>query len=212
MRVAVNLLFTGDPATTTGLAKVLEAVGLPDDKPVLHPQHPVVVGTEGPFVLCPADTNTTSSLTTTSVVNTQFVNMLGKSFCLIRLIGLHLIFLSQQSLFIDSIQYSFPRCTAWIKPPFSRYHQECHTSTLFLFFYGTMGLSRLSICTRFLSQLSMSPWPCCLLAKFPAQTAHHLMITLSTRICSLCSTFMWPVPSTHQQQQDVAKRRISGNR
>jgi hypothetical protein len=94
--------------------------------------------------------------------------MLGKSFLLIHLIGLHLIFASRQSIFIDSIQKHFPPCTAWIKPPFSRYHQECHTSTPYSCFYGTMGLSRLSICTRFLSRLTMSPWPCRLLANFPA--------------------------------------------
>ncbi len=56
MRTALNLLLTGDPTTTIGLDKVLKAVGLPDDKPVLHREHPVVVGSEGPFVLlCPAD-------------------------------------------------------------------------------------------------------------------------------------------------------------
>ena len=112
MRNAVNQMLTGDPSTTIGLAKVLQAVGLPGVNPVLHPEHPVVVGSEGPFVLCPVDTTTTSSVATTSVVNTQFIHMLGKSFLQIQLmIGLHLIFESRQSIFIDSIPIDFHRCT-----------------------------------------------------------------------------------------------------
>ncbi len=43
VRAALNLLLTGDPATTPGLAKVLQAmpVGLPGDKRVLHPAIPL---------------------------------------------------------------------------------------------------------------------------------------------------------------------------
>jgi hypothetical protein len=41
VHIAVNLLLTGDPATTPGLAKVLLVVGLPCDKRVLHAQHPL---------------------------------------------------------------------------------------------------------------------------------------------------------------------------
>ncbi len=97
MRIAVNLLLqvTGYPATTPGLTKVLQAVGLPGDKRVLHAQHPLVVGQpEGAFVLCPVETNSSSSLLATSILHTQFTNMLDKSCLLIQFIGKHLIFKS----------------------------------------------------------------------------------------------------------------------
>ena len=81
VRRAVNDLFLGNPTTNPALRKVLQAMGLPGDKPVLHAEHPVVIncGVPGDFILCPADTHRGSSLANSSVAtNAQFANMLGK--------------------------------------------------------------------------------------------------------------------------------------
>ena len=56
---------------------------MPGDKPVLHRAHPVALGSEGAFVLCP-DTHTERSLMTSSPENDQFYRMLGKAFLLIQ--------------------------------------------------------------------------------------------------------------------------------
>ena len=72
---------TGEPAAVPGLEKVLQAMGLSGKKPVLHAEHPVVVGlSEEQLLLCPPDTHRKSSvLQKESDVNTNFANMLGKS-------------------------------------------------------------------------------------------------------------------------------------
>ncbi len=77
--LALNVLFTGDPAKDPALAKVHQAVGLEGTKPILHYDHPVVVGTEELLQLCPPDTNTKSIVDHHSKpVNAQFTSMLGK--------------------------------------------------------------------------------------------------------------------------------------
>ena len=78
-RNALNTLFTQDPAKDPALAKVLQAVGLDGTKPILHREHPVVVGTEQALPLCPPTTTVRSVLHDTSKqVNTEFSSMLGK--------------------------------------------------------------------------------------------------------------------------------------
>ena len=82
-RDAVNTLFLGNPTTNPALCKVHQAMGLPGTKPILHAEHPVVVGcgVTGEFVLCPPDTHTTSSVIDTAVeTNAQFIKVLGKHF------------------------------------------------------------------------------------------------------------------------------------
>ncbi len=46
MCLAMNALFTEDPAKDPALYKMLQAVGLDGTKPILHCEHPVVTGTE----------------------------------------------------------------------------------------------------------------------------------------------------------------------
>ena len=83
VRKAMNELFTNNPTTNPTLRKVLQDMGLPGNKPALHPEHPVVVGcgVAGKFILCPEDTTSASSLSDSAVeTNAQFINMLGKLF------------------------------------------------------------------------------------------------------------------------------------
>jgi hypothetical protein len=72
-----------NPATNPTLCKILKEMGLSGNKPVLHPELPVVVGcgAAGEFILCPADTTSASSLSDSTIeANAQFINMLGKLF------------------------------------------------------------------------------------------------------------------------------------
>ena len=62
VRLALNGLFTRDLAKDPALAKVLQSVGLDGTKPILHRDHPVVVGTEHILPLCPPDTSMKSIL------------------------------------------------------------------------------------------------------------------------------------------------------
>ena len=83
VRKALNDLFLKNPATDPTLRKVLEEMGFAGDKPVLHPEHPAVVGcgVQGKFIFCPADTNSVSSFSDSAVeTNAQFTNMLGKQY------------------------------------------------------------------------------------------------------------------------------------
>ena len=75
---ALNTLFTQDPAKDPALVKVLQAVGLDGTKPILHREHPVVVGTEEIRPLCPPDTASKSLLRVGETKCDQFMNMLGK--------------------------------------------------------------------------------------------------------------------------------------
>ncbi len=87
---ALNVLFLKNPATDPTLRKVLEEMGFAGDKPVLHPEHPAVVGCgePGEFILCPADTNSGSSFSDSAVeTNAQFTNMLGKQYVRAHLIN-----------------------------------------------------------------------------------------------------------------------------
>jgi hypothetical protein len=65
---------------------VLESLGLPANKPVLHEAHPVVVAFKAkfpgmPFVLAPAKTSEKCSLkAATDPIFEQFLTMHGKSF------------------------------------------------------------------------------------------------------------------------------------
>jgi hypothetical protein len=78
-RNALNTLFTQDPAKDPALVKVLQAVGLDGTKPILHREHPVVVGMERILPLCPPTTSVKSVLHDTSKqVNAEFSSMLGK--------------------------------------------------------------------------------------------------------------------------------------
>jgi hypothetical protein len=78
VRLALNALFTGDPRKDPALAKVLQSVGLDGKKPILHREHPVVVGTEEIRPLCPPDTASKSLLRVGETTCDQFMNMLGK--------------------------------------------------------------------------------------------------------------------------------------
>ena len=81
-RLAVHKALKGS-ATDPSLRKVLEEMGFAEDKPVLHPEHPAVVGcgVQGEFIFCPADTNSVSSFSDSAVeTNAQFTNMLGKQY------------------------------------------------------------------------------------------------------------------------------------
>jgi hypothetical protein len=83
VRKAMNELFRNNPTTNPTLRKVLQEMGLPGDKPVLHAEHPAVVGcgVPGEFIFCPADTNSTSSFSDGTVeTNVQFTTMLGKQY------------------------------------------------------------------------------------------------------------------------------------
>jgi hypothetical protein len=89
VRRILNDLLLNNPATNPTLCKILEEMGLSGDKPVLHPEHPVVVGcgVAGEFILCPVDTTSASSLSDSAVeTNAQFIDMLGKLYFLTRLI------------------------------------------------------------------------------------------------------------------------------
>jgi len=83
VRRGLNELFLGNPTTNPALRKVHQAMGLPGDKPVLHAEHPAVVGcgVPGEFIFCPADTNSTSIFSDGTVeTNAQFTSMLGKQY------------------------------------------------------------------------------------------------------------------------------------
>ena len=86
VRKAVNLLFTENPSKDPALAKVLKSMGLDGTKPILHPEHPVILGsyTDGvrsTTALCPPDTKTISHVADRSKpVNVMFTNMLGNFF------------------------------------------------------------------------------------------------------------------------------------
>ncbi len=62
VRLALDGLFTGDPEKDSALAKVLQSMGLDVKRPILHSNHPVVVGAEEIRPLCPPDTATKSLL------------------------------------------------------------------------------------------------------------------------------------------------------
>ncbi len=81
LRKVLNDLLLNNPATNPTLCKMLKEMGLAGDKPVLHPEHPVLVGcgVAGEFILSPADTTSACSLSDSAVeTNAQFLNMLGK--------------------------------------------------------------------------------------------------------------------------------------
>jgi hypothetical protein len=81
VRLALEALFTADPEKDPALAKVLQSVGLDGKKPILHGDHPVVVGKEDRLPLCPPDTTSKSIVQDGQIpVNAQFINMLGKFF------------------------------------------------------------------------------------------------------------------------------------
>ena len=78
-RNALNTLFLEDQAKDPALAKVLQSVGLDGTKPILHSEHPVVVGMEWGLPLCPPTTSVRSVLHDISKqVNAEFSSMLGK--------------------------------------------------------------------------------------------------------------------------------------
>ena len=81
MRLALNSLFTEDPAKDPALFKVLQSMGLDGEKAILHRGHPAVVGSEERPPLCPPDTATNGLLHESSEpVKVQFTFMLGKFF------------------------------------------------------------------------------------------------------------------------------------
>ena len=87
VRIALNALFTEDPTKDPILAKVLQSMGLDGTKPILHREHPVVVGTEEIRPLCPPDTATNGLLhDKQNPVIVQFTDMLGKFFPIHRFI------------------------------------------------------------------------------------------------------------------------------
>ena len=85
VREATNLFWLGQPSEHKDLAAVLESLGLPADKPVLHEAHPVVAAFRAafpgsPFVLAPAKTKERCSLFAGDVpIFKQFLAMHGMS-------------------------------------------------------------------------------------------------------------------------------------
>ena len=81
MCLALNSLFTEDPAKDPALFKVLQSMGLDGEKAILHREHPAVVGSEERRPLCPPDTGTNGLLhDSLDPVKVQFTVMLGKFF------------------------------------------------------------------------------------------------------------------------------------
>ncbi len=77
--LAVNSLFTENPAKDPALAKVLQSMGLDGKKNILHREHPVLFGLEERRPLCPPDTRTDGLLhDSLNPVKVQFTGMLGK--------------------------------------------------------------------------------------------------------------------------------------
>ena len=88
IRSAVNTLFTGDPATLADLAAVHADLGWFANKPILHPEHPVVVeaakaqpesrGEGLGFILCPSKATVSSSIYDKTVpMFADFQNLIG---------------------------------------------------------------------------------------------------------------------------------------
>ena len=85
-RGATNKFWRGNPLEHPELAAVLKSMGLPDDRPILHEGHPVVLAFKGlnrdiEFILAPEVKGASkSSILGEAPVFKQFRAMLGVSF------------------------------------------------------------------------------------------------------------------------------------